>query len=793
MKRPKNDSDLTLRLLHELQVHQIELESQNNELRQSQQELELSRERYFELFDMAPVGYMTLDKQGKILEANLTIALMLRVARSALVDTPLYSYIYSEDRSPGSQYLLPAESVAPQQLDLRILRSDGSFFWAELKITLMSSDEYWVVINDITNFNREARYLAIIEDQTELICRYLPDGRLTFVNETYTRYFGKKRIEILNQNFIPHIPEPDLSMVIERIKGISPAEPVINVEHRVIMPEGSIYWLDWTHRGIFSSEGFISEYQAVGRDITERKEAENALQESRGKLKAYMDNSIDVIFALNAEGVFLFVSRAWERHFGFPINDVLEKSFALFVHPDDISPCAEYLSQILNDGQSKTSPPYRVKRSDGSWRWFIANGSRYLDSNNEWQFIGVAHDISDQYETEEKLRQAKVAAESANQAKTAFLATMSHEIRTPLSALLGSIELLASSQLAPEQKGHLKDCQTASQMLLNVINDVLDFSKIEAGKLELTRETFSVTSMARQIVRIFKSSAEQKGIELTLSLSDDLPSFISSDQHRLRQIISNLLSNAIKFTSHGVVVLEVAKDEQSSSLLPGTVVLLISVRDTGEGIPPDKQDMIFDSFTQAENFSIRRHTGTGLGLAICRRLAEAMGGAISLASVPGKGSAFMVSLPVIVCQVPPQIRTNREKLQGTVPRNILLADDDELGRTITAALLQRRGHRVTTVANGTALLETLQRQTFDILLSDISMPDMDGMEVARIIRIGDRAGIDTGIPIIAMTAHAFAQDQERFLESGINGYASKPVNLEELLSKIENLCNMNSE
>lgn len=1173
MSRTKNNLE-TNRLLHELQVHQEELEMQNNELRQSRQELEASRERYFELFDMAPVGYLTLTGQGKILEANLTVASLLGVARGALLTKFFATYIFPEDQDLFSlQRRQSAESLLPQQWEMRMVRPDGSFFWAELKATPTRNDECWIVLEDISRrkqaedilhhqsrqmihlildnvpqrifwkdrnsvymgcnhcfaedsgladslqiigktdfdlswheraehyrkddqlvmkadrpklhydesikcadgsvlyittskvplhdphgsvigvlctyenitdrklaleelsknaeqyramlatnlfgfwlvdidgkildvndtycrmsgYTREellqysisdiessesvedtfqhieqlmtygtdqfesrhrakdgriynveisttylpsqakfivfirdisdrkqaetalleskARYHAIVEDQTDLICRYRPDGRLTFVNDAYLRCFKKKRNEMINRNFIPHIPEPDLARTLEQLRGISPDSPIVNVEHRVIMADGSVCWQHWVHRGIIAFDGVITEYQAVGRDIskskraenelmernrfldtlmdaipvpiffkdrnslylgfnrayeefygkkkeeligksvfdlapselaelyhakdvdlfknpgsqvyeaqvmnalggertvifhkasyqgedgeangligaildiTERKAAENALQESREKFKVYMDNSFDIIFVLNAEGVFQFVSRAWERHFGIPVKDVLGNNFALFVHPDDIPPCVEHLTDILNNGQSVTSPPYRVKRSDGCWRWFIANGSRYSDIYNEWQYIGVAHDITDQYEAEEKLRQAKVVAESANLAKSDFLSTMSHEIRTPLNALLGSIELLATSQLVPQQQEYLKDCRASSQMLLQVLNDVLDFSKIEAGKLEVTSEIFSISSMARQLVRIFSGGAGQKGLDLAMSLADDLPVYISSDQHRLRQIISNLLSNAIKFTNNGTVSLKIATDKKSPGPKPDSVDLIITVCDTGIGIPPEKLSSVFDSFTQVENFSTRRHAGTGLGLAICRRLVEIMGGIITLSSEPGKGSIFTVLLPVVVSKTPAQqVITRQIRAKTDSPRNILLADDEELGRTVTTALLQRRGHLVTEVANGAELLDLLRRQSFDIVLSDISMPDMDGLEVARIIRSGELVGVDQHIPVIAMTAHAFQNEVESFLAAGFNAYAAKPVNFEELLNTIDELC-----
>ncbi|MDD2542737.1 MAG: GAF domain-containing protein, partial [Desulfuromonadaceae bacterium] len=401
----------------------------------------------------------------------------------------------------------------------------------------------------------------------------------------------------------------------------------------------------------------------------------------------------------------------------------------------------------------------------------------------------LAWDIVTRKRAEEELLQAKETAETASHAKSDFLATMSHEIRTPLSALMGNIELLEGSPLTPQQQEYLKDGKSASQMLLQVINDVLDFSKIEAGKLELANETFSVSLMGRQLVRMFSAVAQSKGLALIASLADDLPEYICGDQQRVRQIISNLLSNAIKFTEHGSISLEIVCETADFPVGSDRSVLRIVVRDTGLGIPLDKQDSIFESFTQVGDFNTRIASGTGLGLPICKRLLALMGGNITVTSLPGEGSVFLVLLPVVHAKEAYARSYSRAQNQVHVSsRNILLADDDERGRAVAQKLLQRRGYKVTAVENGAKLLEALQKEEFEIVLTDISMPDMEGTQVARIIRSGERAGINPHIPIIAMTAHAFTEDRIRFMTSGINGYVAKPVNLDELFAQIEQLC-----
>ena len=468
---------------------------------------------------------------------------------------------------------------------------------------------------------------------------------------------------------------------------------------------------------------------------------------------------------------------------GVERNELLKKKLPYFILPEDQDIYYLHRRRVFELDELQQWE-MRMVSADGSIFWAHLQATPTQKGEYWIAFI----DITERKLMEAELHRAKAAADAASSTKSKFLATMSHEIRTPLSSILGNIELLNGTSLAPHQKEYLSDCKSASQMLLQVINDVLDLSKIEAGKLELNHNTFSISKMSRQLLRMFSVAAQEQGLELTISLADDLPEYISTDEQRLRQIITNLLSNAIKFTRKGTVSLEISCE---------TLVLRIVVRDTGIGIPIDKQEEIFDSFTQIENFTTRRVGGTGLGLMICRRLLSMMGGKITVLSVPGEGSLFVILLPIIVCpagvqeQAKEQVKVKKQEVVEA--RNILLADDEKFGREVTQKLLQRRGYNVTVVENGIRLLDELQKNKFEIVLTDISMPDMDGTEAVRIIRSGKKAGIDPDIPIIAMTAHAFSDDHDRFLASGFSAHIAKPIDLEELFRQIEALCGKSSD
>jgi len=390
------------------------------------------------------------------------------------------------------------------------------------------------------------------------------------------------------------------------------------------------------------------------------------------------------------------------------------------------------------------------------------------------------------------MHRSRERALQASRAKSAFLANMSHEIRTPMNGILASVELMEEEQMSPRAREHARTIRTSSEGLLDVINDILDFSRVESGKLQLERIPFDLHKTIRDSVNLVLVAASQKEIEVQTLLDPDLPPYLVGDPARLRQVLLNLLGNAVKFTPSGWIRLEVslAKDcKQNEKTHEKRTCLHFCVEDSGIGIPEEKQKMLFDPFTQADSSVSRKYGGSGLGLSISRRIVQLMGGTLSVRSKEGQGSAFFFDGDFFLpsdeekAKLLPQNPSPASNLSLQGKNRVLLAEDHPVNQEVNRQLLEKLGFEVLVAGNGQQVLEVLDKNDVDLVLMDVQMPQMDGLQATREIR--KMQGPKASIPIIALSASVLEQDRQRAFRSGMDGFISKPVSRAAILEQIQ--------
>jgi PAS domain S-box-containing protein len=544
------------------------------------------------------------------------------------------------------------------------------------------------------------------------------------------------------------------------------------------------------------ADGAISHFIGIRQDVTERKRIEEALRQSEVYFRSLIENASDLVAIFGADAAVRYASPSYERVLGYHADELVGRNTFELVHPDDRAVVAQSIAWAVQTPGHTTELVFRAQHKDGSWRVLEAVGSSMLGHPAVKGIVVNSRDVTDRKQAEVELQRAKAEAESANRFKSEFLANMSHEIRTPLNGVIGMTELVLDTPLSAEQREHLQMAKDSADALLSVINDILDFSKIEAGKLDFEHNQFDVRDCLNSTRTALAVPARRKGLELRCDIGPDIPARLVGDTGRLRQVLINLVGNAIKFTEHGEVSVRVTAQKP---LPVGCVELQFSVHDTGIGIPRDKQAAIFNAFEQADGSTTRRYGGTGLGLSICVRLVAMMGGRLWVESEPGQGATFYFTARFDVASDQSHRGANTSEALARAPEpapsercarplRILVAEDNRVNQRLVARVLEKRGHSAVVAGNGHETLAALDRESFDLVLMDVQMPEMDGFEATAAIRACEATcAASHHLPIIAMTAHAMTGDRERCLAAGMDGYVTKPLQPDELFAAIESV------
>lgn len=508
----------------------------------------------------------------------------------------------------------------------------------------------------------------------------------------------------------------------------------------------------------FGGTKFFSAYL---RDITAAKAAQDKLLASEERFQSLFELSPDAIVVIDSKGRLLDANDLACQLAGYSKEEMLKIPAIEFVAPDNLG---DALSGMTSAGNGETVRIQIEFLNAKQERIPTELLGRRIESADGALYYGVVRDISDRLAKERQLRESKEAAEKANIAKSDFLANMSHEMRTPLNGVIGSLSLIEADQVGEQTSGLVKAAERSAETLLTLIDDLLDLSRIEAGEIDLEFSVFDPVELSTIVSEVFHPLAKKKGVALSTEINGDGLK-LKSDVGKIRQVLINLVGNALKFTQRGAVAVSIdveSNDDQDE--------LVIEVRDTGIGISKQDQSVLFDRFKQADSSKSKTHGGAGLGLAICTQLSDIMDGSITVSSAPGVGSTFKFTVPVAIADTQSEVQETTLTESGSLSGHILIAEDSETNAMVAKKMLDRLGLTYEHVLDGAAAVDAALAGDFDVVLMDVSMPNLDGLEATRILR---QRGYTT--PIVAMTAHALKGDRDHAFQIGLSGYITKPV------------------
>lgn len=704
-------------------------------------------------------------------------------------------------------YALELERLGHAQLDFNTSTNDARY------LRIIERQMQWLKVNpyihDIYTIRRntEGKVALLVDSETD----YNRNGRFDTERETRTaigEYFGETT-PALDRAFAGQAGFDEEIVTDFWGTWVGAFAPMHGSNGEVEAVLGVDYdardWMEAAGRSRFVVLGFITGLLLVilvtcitvnhlRAEIARQRHDQDVLQESEERFRRLADTAPVLIWMSNATGGGVYFNRQWLEFTGRTPEQEAGDAWRVGVHPEDLEPFrSTFQAAIERRNQFQTE--FRLRRADGEFRWLLTSGEpRSLNDGGFAGHVGSCIDITDRKAAEVELLRAKNAAESANLAKSEFLAMMSHEIRTPMNGVIGFTDLLLDSTLTPEQRDHAQTISNSGQALLGIIDDILDFSKIEAGKFSVDRAPFDLRATVEGVVELLKVRATEKNVRLTLTISDQLSGWAMGEALRFRQVLLNLVGNAVKFTDKGEISVIFEPVETDPRL--GSPRLRCSVTDTGIGIPSEMQARLFEKFTQADSSSSRRFGGTGLGLAISKRLVELMGGEIGVTSEPGKGSTFWFTLVATDAPVPGTATTPDPARQttftargrlatptiGQSSHRILLVEDNSTNQRLALYLLTKQGCTVDVASNGVGALAQFREHHYDAIFMDCHMPEMDGFAATAEIR---RIEVpDRHVPIIAITASVLEEDKARCLAAGMDDFISKPISVEDITTAL---------
>ena len=751
-----------------------------------------SRDYINNMLDQVPAMVWKMDTKGQFNYVNQTWCNFIGLDLEEFRDYDWKSIVHPEDLNQYFSIKKHALNTKEFfQLEVRLCRYDAEFRWCLVVATPYYdlNGKYGGYLGTIYDIHDRKiaeddlkRYRKIINNARDIILFVDLDGNIIEVNKAAIEAYGYTNEELCSMN-IRSIREnwgyTKYQLDQANIEGI-----FFEATHR--RKNGTTFEVEVSSQGAnMGKERIIF---SVVRDITERKNAEKEILVNQVKYRSLFMN-MEIGYAYYKlkyndkhdpkDLIFIEVNTAFKKYFNMQDKELKGKSYKeLFPNLKDI------LIKQIKTHLSKLMRGLCVRIDEFYFKDYNKWVSISIYSPRDSEIVTIITDITHTKRTEKKLIVAKETAESANKAKSEFLANMSHEIRTPINGIVGMIDLTLLTHLDEEQKDNLVTAKKCANSLLTIINDILDFSKMEAGKLTIEKYSFNIKRLIEEIVRTHTPRIDAKGIECDYTFSSKIPPFLIGDPNRIRQVLDNLISNAIKFTqrgsiSIGVKLIEVLNDE---------VAIRFSVSDTGIGIDLKDRGSLFQSFSQIEEPFTKNYGGTGLGLAISKKLVEMMGGEIGVESQKKQGSTFYFDLKFKIGYYVEEKENELPEITKPIRRlRILLVEDDLINQKVIFKMLNEKGHSVDTANDGLEAVALYEQDKYDVILMDIQMPKMNGVQAMHKIRKKETLGKHT--PIIALTAYALNGDRERFLSLGMDDYITKPIQMNELFYTLDKITN----
>ena len=635
---------------------------------------------------------------------------------------------------------------------------------------------------------QNARLQAIFESGSHMMWSVNSQFEITSYNQNFYNSFF---IEPLNQSVpegrftldkLPALYQDSLSILKDHYQEVFEGKNQ-HFELNLRGKEGQNLWREIYLNPIYLQDGTFEEVSGISLDITEKKLSQLALAKSEEKFRSIFESFQDVYYRTDADGFIMLMSPSVQEMLGYTQAEVLGlHSTVLYKDTTE----RESLVRAVRAQEKIRNFEVTLKTKSGRLRKVLINARLLQDDHKNILGIeGVCRDVTELKKIEMELIRAKEVAESSLQAKTLFLANMSHELRTPMNGIIGMIDLLHQTTVTEEQAEYVDTLRKSSDALLAILNDILDLSKIQAGKLVIHNTGIDLYYTLDKIYSLFYNRANQKDLDLTLTIDPDTPRYITTDETRFLQILSNLTSNAIKFTNSGKVNIFVSRKGNNDD----NFTLEVKVQDTGIGITDENKKILFTNFTQLDDTSTKSFGGTGLGLAISKQLAELLGGEIGLDSVYGEGSTFWFKIATRVAKNQSEIVDNMQATKEAAANNeqfetepyVLLVDDNQINQKVAIKLLTKLGCRCDLASNGFEAIELASNNVYDVIFMDIQMPEMDGIEATSKIKemLQEKCP-----PVVAMTAYSMKDDAEKFMNQGLDDYVPKPVKSQDLFNVI---------